>query len=152
MLAVVLVEDDAIFRSISHRLRLHRFSVIRYRDPVKLSDNLGEILPDLLVVRHEDFPLHGEVLASQLQHSRNLADYSVCILIPAHAPSPIAEGSCPGITVVREGEPGPDGASRAFASYLSAFLAPGSESSQGANPSGSRLVAAASRREKRNQP
>ncbi|MCX7026861.1 MAG: hypothetical protein NT061_05085 [Spirochaetes bacterium] len=148
MLAVVLAEDDAFFRSVSHRLRLHRFSIVRYRDPVKLSDNLGELRPELLVVRHEDFPLHGELLASQIFCSKAQSDCSVCVFIPRYSGSDIREYRWPRLTTIEEGEDGPASSQRAFSSYLTSLLASRSEASMGATPQGSRLVEAASRRER----
>jgi hypothetical protein len=154
VLAVVLAEDDAFFRSVSHRLRLHRFSIIRYRDPVKLSDNLAELRPELLVVRHEDFPLHGELLASQLQYSKGLSDCPVCIFT--------AQGSSIGADAARLPKPdlfarlrlieedgaGSAGSSKVFSLYLSALSEARSGPSAYGNPSGSRLVAAAKREKK----
>lgn len=158
MLAVVLAEDDAFFRSVSHRLRLHRFSIIRYRDPVKLSDNLAELRPELLVVRHEDFPLHGELLASQLQYSKGLSDCPICIFITPgssigadsdHLPKP---GIFARLSLIEEDGAGSAGSSRAFSSYLSALSVARSEARQEAdadgNPLGSRLVAVAKREKK----
>lgn len=66
MLALILAEDDSFSRSAAHRSRLQKFEVIRYRDPVKLVDNLPELKPDLVLVRERDFPLHGELIASAL--------------------------------------------------------------------------------------
>jgi len=72
MFAVILSEDDAFYRSVAHRSRLHKYSVIRYRDPIKLADNLPELKPELIIIRGQDFPLHWEVLASQLLCTKNL--------------------------------------------------------------------------------
>ena len=66
MLAVILAEDDAFSRAVAHRSRLQKYSVVRYRDPVKLADSLPELHPDILIVRREDFPLHWELLAAEL--------------------------------------------------------------------------------------
>lgn len=67
MIAVILAEDDPFSRAVAHRSRLQNYAVIRYRDPVKLADNLPEINPDVLIVRYEDFPLHAELLAAELR-------------------------------------------------------------------------------------
>lgn len=67
MLAVILAEEDSLSRSVSQRCRLQGYTVVRYRDPVKLADNLPELKPDVLVVRHKEFPAHGELLAAQLR-------------------------------------------------------------------------------------
>jgi len=67
MIAVILAEDDPFSRAVAHRSRLQNYAVIRYRDPVKLADNLPEINPDILIVRYEDFPLHAELLAAELR-------------------------------------------------------------------------------------
>lgn len=69
MIAVILAEDDPFSRAVAHRSRLQNYAVIRYRDPVKLADNLPEINPDILIVRFEDFPLHAELLAAELKCS-----------------------------------------------------------------------------------
>lgn len=67
MIAVILAEDDLFSRAVAHRSRLQNYAVIRYRDPVKLADNLPEINPDALVIRYDDFPLHAELLAAELK-------------------------------------------------------------------------------------
>lgn len=67
MLAVILAEEDSLSRSVSQRCRLQGYTVVRYRDPVKLADNLPELKPDVLVIRHKEFPAHGELLAAQLR-------------------------------------------------------------------------------------
>ena len=67
MLAVILAEEDSLSRSVSQRCRLQGYTVVRYRDPVKLADNLPELKPDVLVIRHKEFPAHGELLAAQLK-------------------------------------------------------------------------------------
>ena len=148
MLAVLLAEDDAFFRSASHRLRLHRFSVIRYRDPVKLSDDLGELRPDILVVRCEDFPLHGELLAAQLQYSRNLSECPICLFVTRQASAGFAADRWSRLTIIEEDISGSDTASRAFSSYLATLSGARPESGLPGLQPGSRLVAAA-RRERR---
>lgn len=50
----------------SHRLRLQGYHLIRYRDPVKLSDNIAELAPDLVIVNGRDFPLHWQVLSAEI--------------------------------------------------------------------------------------
>ncbi len=82
MLAVILAEDDAFSRAVSHRSRLQKYSVVRYRDPVKLADNLPEIHPDLLIVRFKDFPSHWELLAAELMCSENLRDVKILVFAP----------------------------------------------------------------------
>jgi hypothetical protein len=82
MLAVILAEDDAFSRAVSHRSRLQKYSVVRYRDPVKLADNLPEIHPDLLIVRFKDFPFHWELLAAELLCSENLRDVKILVFAP----------------------------------------------------------------------
>jgi hypothetical protein len=79
MFAVILSEDDAFYRSVAHRSRLHNYSVARYRDPVKLADNLPELRPELVVIRGIDFPLHWEMLASQLLCMKNLERHQVSL-------------------------------------------------------------------------
>jgi hypothetical protein len=70
MLVIILAEDEAFYRSVSHRSRLMGHSVIRYRDAVKLADNLPELKPDFVIVRVMDFPLHWELLAAELAFLR----------------------------------------------------------------------------------
>lgn len=72
MLAAVLAEDDMFARIILYRSRIHKFSVVRYRDPVKLADNLPELRPDVVVVREQDFPLHWELLSAELTYLQSL--------------------------------------------------------------------------------
>jgi hypothetical protein len=79
MLAVILAEDDAFSRAVGHRSRLQKYSVVRYRDPVKLADNLPEIHPDLLIIRFKDFPFHWELLAAELLCSENLRDVKILV-------------------------------------------------------------------------
>lgn len=71
MLAVILAEEESLSRSVSQRCRLQGYTVVRYRDPVKLSDNLSELKPDVLIIRHKEFPAHGELLAAQLKCSEH---------------------------------------------------------------------------------
>ncbi|MGB4571595.1 MAG: hypothetical protein WBH97_02105 [Rectinemataceae bacterium] len=68
MLAVILAEDDAFARAVAHRIRLSGHTVVRYRDPVKLIDNLPELGCDLLVARQVDYPLHWQAAAAALAH------------------------------------------------------------------------------------
>jgi len=82
MLAVILAEDDAFSRAVSHRSRLQKYSVVRYRDPVKLADNLPEIHPDLLIIRFKDFPFHWELLAAELLCSESLHDVRILVFAP----------------------------------------------------------------------
>ncbi len=81
MFAVILSEDDAFYRSVAHRSRLHKYSVVRYRDPVKLADNLPELRPELLIIRGMDFPLHWEAIASQLLCTKNLNATKVVLFL-----------------------------------------------------------------------
>jgi hypothetical protein len=101
------------------------------------------------VVRHQDFPLHGEILVAQLQYSGSLADCSICFFVPRESPPGIAVGAWPKLKLIEEGDQGGDEASRAFSTYLSTLSAGRSESGPGRPPSGSRLVAAVTKREKR---
>ncbi|HEY9055394.1 MAG TPA: hypothetical protein VIO60_11310 [Rectinemataceae bacterium] len=130
MLAVILAEDDGFFRSVSHRCRLRRFRVVRYRDPVKLADNLPELRPDLLVARQEDFPLHWEALAAQVALSPNLARTAFCLFARTQA-------ACPRLpwkdfAAIGEAEfwaDTPEGQGRIFSEYLKALPSRGSDSS-----------------------
>lgn len=66
MLVAILAEDDSFARSVAQRLRLSRHTSVRYRDPVKLLDNLPELGLDALVARERDYPVHWRVLAAAL--------------------------------------------------------------------------------------
>lgn len=70
MIAILVVDDDVFCRQISHRLRLQGYEIIRYRDPVKLSDNIIELAPDLVVINGQDFPLHWQVLSAEIRMLR----------------------------------------------------------------------------------
>ena len=83
MIAVILAEDDPFSRAAAHRSRLQNYTVIRYRDPVKLADNLPEINPDILIVRFEDFPIHAELLAAELKCSDQQRTTKVVIIAAA---------------------------------------------------------------------
>src|SRR5512133_824996 len=85
MLAVILAEEDSLSRSVSQRCRLQGYTVVRYRDPVKLADNLPELKPDVLVIRHKEFPAHGELLAAQLKCGEHGEGTSVIFCISPHA-------------------------------------------------------------------
>ena len=82
MFAVILSEDDAFYRSVAHRSRLHNYSVARYRDPVKLADNLPELRPERVVIGIIDYPLHWEMLASQLLCMKNLSATRIVLFLP----------------------------------------------------------------------
>lgn len=66
MLIVILAEDDEFFERSSREFRREGNAVVRYRDAVKLADNLPELKPDLLLVRMTDYPWHCELLAAEL--------------------------------------------------------------------------------------
>lgn len=82
MLAVILAEDDAFSRAVAHRSRLQKYSVVRYRDPVKLADNLPELNPDALIIRYEDYPLHSELLAAELLCREGLLNVKIIVFSP----------------------------------------------------------------------
>lgn len=91
MLAAVLAEDDMFARIILYRSRIHKFSVVRYRDPVKLADNLPELRPDVVVVREQDFPLHWEILSAEVTYLQSLQGSAqgvrfVLFTVPGSAP------------------------------------------------------------------
>ena len=92
MLAVILAEDDAFSRAVSHRSRLQKYSVIRYRDPVKLSDNIPELRPDALIIRYVDFPLHWELFIAELGCLGGSQTTKVILFTP---PSLVIEDSYP---------------------------------------------------------
>ncbi len=85
MLAVILAEEDSLSRSVSQRCRLQGYTVVRYRDPVKLSDNLPELKPDVLVIRHKEYPAHGELLAAQLRCGEHGEATTVLFCVTARA-------------------------------------------------------------------
>lgn len=66
MLVAVLAEDDSFARSVAHRIRLSGNTAVRYRDPVKLLDNIPELGCDAIVARQADFPLQWQTLAAAL--------------------------------------------------------------------------------------
>jgi hypothetical protein len=82
MLAVILAEDDAFSRAVSHRSRLQKYSIIRYRDPVKLADNIPELRPDALIIRLEDFPLHWELFPFELNCLGTLQNTKIILFTP----------------------------------------------------------------------
>ncbi len=85
MLAVILAEEDSLSRSVSQRCRLQGYTVVRYRDPVKLADNLPELKPDILVIRHKEYPVHGELLAAQLRCGEHGEATTILFCITARA-------------------------------------------------------------------
>lgn len=66
MIAVLLADDETFSRQMSHRLRLLGYDIIRFRDPVKLTDTITELAPKLLIVNGQDFPLHWQVLGAEI--------------------------------------------------------------------------------------
>lgn len=88
MLAIILAEDDAFYRTVSHRTRLLKYEVVRYRDPVKLIDNLEELRPQAVIVREADFPGHWDILAAMVCCSESLN--GTRILAVAGKPAPAA--------------------------------------------------------------
>ncbi|MCE1196923.1 hypothetical protein LWX53_10545 [bacterium] len=97
MIAVILAEDDLFSRAVAHRSRLQNYAVIRYRDPVKLADNLPELNPDALIVRCEDFPLHAELLAVELQCADSPRATKVIFVAAAESAEPCPLGN---VTVI----------------------------------------------------
>lgn len=83
MLAIILTEDDSFSRAVTHRARLQKYSVARYRDPVKLADSLQELHPDALVIRFEDYPLHWELLAAEILCSDYLHQMKIIVFAPS---------------------------------------------------------------------
>ncbi len=122
MLAVIIAEDEDFFRSVSHRCRLRRFRIVRYRDPVKLADNLLELKPDLVVARQEDYPLHWEALAAQAAYSPDLKRTAFCLFAKRGAPLPAFPWK--GFTALEEADfwaETPGGPERPFSEYLRTF-------------------------------
>ncbi|HCO48429.1 MAG TPA: hypothetical protein DIT55_02940 [Spirochaetaceae bacterium] len=83
MLAIILTEDDSFSRAVTHRSRLQKYSVARYRDPVKLADSLPELHPDVLIIRFEDYPLHWELLAAEVLCSEDLHQMKIIVFAPS---------------------------------------------------------------------
>lgn len=151
MLAVILAEEDSLSRSVSQRCRLQGYTVVRYRDPVKLSDNLPELKPDVLIIRHKEFPAHGELLASQLRCGEHGEATTVVFCVPPSA-MPEFKLPFPSCRILEESEASTvSGAllpesSRSFASLL-VSLAPAAKKAQPhpAQPSKNRIMAARAR-------
>jgi len=124
MFAIILSEDDAFYRSVAHRSRLHKYSVIRYRDPVKLADNLPELRPELIIIRGLDFPLHWEVLASQLLCSKTLKTVRIVLFLAESMGIPAA---WPNVSILYEptGRGTGTALSEEASKALSALLSPG---------------------------
>lgn len=80
MLAVILSEDENLFQIVAQPLEERGVSVLRYRDPVKLADNLPEIRPDFVAVRGADYPLHWMTLLAQIEFSSSLASSRLVLL------------------------------------------------------------------------
>ncbi|MDP2790671.1 MAG: hypothetical protein Q8O15_02830 [Rectinemataceae bacterium] len=67
----------------THRSRLQKYSVARYRDPVKLADSLEELHPDVLIIRFEDYPLHWELLAAEILCSADPGLIKIIVFAPS---------------------------------------------------------------------
>lgn len=87
MLAIILAEDDSFYRSVSHRTRLLKYEVLRYKDPVKLIDNLEELRPQAVIVREMDFPGHWEILAATVCCSDGLKGTRILVVSGKAGPS-----------------------------------------------------------------
>jgi len=108
MLAVILAEDDAFSRGVAHRSRLQKYSVVRYRDPVKLADSLPELHPDILIVRQEDFPLHWELLAAELLCLEGMRNVRMLVFSSSEIET---NKSFPSLSLIPEMRGGQDGGS-----------------------------------------
>lgn len=82
MIAVLVADDDTFSRQMSHRLRLQGYTLVRYRDPVKLSDNVAELAPALVVINARDFPLHWQILTAEIS-LLGLSDTAVILAGPS---------------------------------------------------------------------
>ena len=67
MKALLLIESDRLADIARFYLKPLGFEVIRYRNPVKAIDNIGEINPDAVLVSARDFPRHWKVLTQMLR-------------------------------------------------------------------------------------
>lgn len=63
MLALLLIEEDAVADSAIATLMAEDIYTIRYRDPLRLLDALQELRPDALIIHRRDFPLHAQMIA-----------------------------------------------------------------------------------------
>jgi|GEM_PF-850832 hypothetical protein len=130
MVAIILSEDDAFYRSVAHRSRLHKYNVIRYRDPVKLADNLAELKPELIIIRGVDFPRHWEVIASQLLCTRNYSSTRIVLFLALGTSTSF---SWPNVSVLYEPAERGSGSllSEEAAKEFSVLISPGKSPKQG---------------------
>lgn len=117
MLAAILAEDDNFARIIAYRSRIHKFSVVHYRDPVKLADNIPELRPSVVVVRECDFPLHWQLLLNEIiylstSNSARLPSHFVLFTVPnlVHDEPrfPQLETFIPDMTQLSDAQSGPE--------------------------------------------
>ncbi|MEN6400173.1 MAG: hypothetical protein ABFC74_07300 [Rectinema sp.] len=117
MLAAILAEDDNFARIIAYRSKIHKFSVVHYRDPVKLADNIPELRPSVVVVRECDFPLHWQLLLNEIiylstSESTRLPSHFVLFTVPnvVHDEPrfPQLETFIPDMTQLSDAQSGPE--------------------------------------------
>lgn len=106
MLAIILAEDDAFYRSVSHRTRLLKYEVLRYRDPVKLIDNLEELRPQAVIVHETDFPGHWEILAATVCCSDSLKGTRILVVSGKAGSSSVECGALTWIEAERDADTG----------------------------------------------
>ena len=80
MKALLLVESDRVADLVRFYLRPLGFETIRYRNPVKVMDNLEEIAPDAVVVSALDFPRHWKALSQDIRFSRGKEECVIVLL------------------------------------------------------------------------
>jgi hypothetical protein len=78
MKALLLIESDQIADIARFYLKPLGFEAIRYRNPVKAIDNLGEVDPDALIVSARDFPRHWKIIAQTLRAEK---DKNECVIV-----------------------------------------------------------------------
>jgi hypothetical protein len=78
MKALLLIEDDATAEIAKFYLKPLGFEAVRYRNPLKALDNLGEIEPDAIILSAADYPRHWKVIAQAVRAEKSKED---CVLI-----------------------------------------------------------------------
>ncbi len=62
MLALLLIEEDIVADLAVKALMDEGICAIRFRDPLRLIEAIQELQPDIVVIRHRDFPLHERMI------------------------------------------------------------------------------------------
>lgn len=80
MLVLVLIEENSIANLVLKELREADIIVFRYRDPLRVVDCITELVPDALVVRQKDFPLHAPMLAAMIRFYKPLQSCKLILI------------------------------------------------------------------------